>query len=160
MDKNGKLFGKISILDIFVVLLVIGVVAGTFYRYTSERTNMLFANDTIHYTLRISNVREFSLENYHVGLRAYHHMTNELVGTIVGIRSEPVYDFLENAFGELYLAPRLDIINIYLDLEVVGMETDTAYLINGTHELNIGADMRLRTRYITVTGTIDSIRII
>lgn len=160
MDKNGKLFGKVSILDIFVVLLVVGVVAGTIYRYTSERTNMLFADATINYTLRISNVREFSLENYHVGLRAYHHITNELVGTIIGVRSEPVYDFLENVLGELHLVQRPDIINIYLDLEVVGMETDTAYLINGTHELNVGSDLRLRTRYITVTGTIDDIRVV
>ena len=160
MDKNGKLFGKVSILDIFVVLLIVGVMAGTFYRYTSERTNMLFSDTTINYTVRISNVREFSLENYHIGLRTYHHMTNEFLGTIVGVRAEPVYDFLETIMGELYLARRPDIINIYLDLEVAGIETPTAYLVSGTHELNVGADLRLRTRYINVTGTVDAIRIV
>ena len=39
MDKNGKIGGKISIIDILVVILIVAVIAGIGVRYGSKITN-------------------------------------------------------------------------------------------------------------------------
>ena len=34
VDKNGRLFGKINIIDAAVIIIVIAVIAGVFVRFT------------------------------------------------------------------------------------------------------------------------------
>ena len=158
MDKNGKLFGKISILDLFVVVLILGVIVGTTYRYTSSETaETLRGNTTIQYNLRISGVRDFTLENYHIGLECFDTATNESLGVITAIRVEPLREIMETLSGELAWAERTDVIDIFLDIEATGIETEQSYLLNGTYELKAGSEILMSTKYIYVMTTVESI---
>lgn len=157
MDKNGKLFGKISILDILVLLLVLGVGAGTVYKYTSSRTVALGGNTKIEYTTVITGVRTFTLENYKVGLKCFDTKTGESIGTITDVRSEPLRETMEMPTGELVLAERSDVIKIYLDIEATGVETDQAYLINGTYEVKAGSELALTTKYVDAASVVESV---
>ena len=157
MDKNGKLFGKISILDIFVLVLIIGVAVGTVYRYTASDTTVFGGNATIQYTARISGVRTFTVGNYQVGLQCFDAKTSESIGVIRDVRVEPISEVMETLTGRLVLAERDDIVRIYLDIEATGIETEQAYLVNGNYEIKAGSELLLATKYVDVSTTIDSV---
>lgn len=43
IDKTGRVLGKVSIVDIFIVLVLVGVISGAVYKFTSSRTGSPFA---------------------------------------------------------------------------------------------------------------------
>lgn len=53
MDKNGKIGGKISIIDILVVVLVVAVIVGIVARYGSSVTGAVKSNKQFEYVLKV-----------------------------------------------------------------------------------------------------------
>ena len=158
MDKNGKLFGKISIVDLVVILLVLTVAVGTVYRFTAGATQVAEGDVTINYTIRIENVRAFTLYYYHAGLGVYDRQTGQFIGTIMDFTVTPHYapQILEN--GEMVHAPFPDThVNIYLEIETDGRETDGAVYAQGTFEVAANSVTNIRTRYVQVEGIIHSV---
>ena len=159
MDKNGKIFGKISIVDLLVVILVITLGIGTFYRFTSSDTAVNLTNETIRYTVRIDGVRHFTIENYHEGLRVYNRMTNQFIGTIESVRYEPHMPTAQMLDGTILRLPFPDHITIYIDVVANGRVTDTAIFAEGNNEINAGSLLQMNTKYVMVTGTIHSVSV-
>ena len=157
MDNNGKLFGKISIFDIIILLLIIVVSAGTFYKFRSEQTNVEGGQKTLVYTVRIPNVRWFTLQYYEVGQRCFDTRSGEEIGRIVAVRSEPFWDVYQDMRGNALLVEVPDKINIEIDVKTTGLETDRGYYASGTYELKAGSDIFLTTKYVDVSAVIDRI---
>ena len=58
MDKNGKIGGKVSIIDILVVVLVVAVIVGIVARYGSSVTGAVKSNKQFEYVLKVESVRK------------------------------------------------------------------------------------------------------
>ena len=58
IDKNGRLFGKISIVDIIVIVAAVLVFAGVYVRFSGNQGKAVVQNDTFYYTMEIENVRK------------------------------------------------------------------------------------------------------
>ena len=56
MDKNGKIGGKVSIIDILVVVLVVAVIVGIVARYGSSVTGAVKSNKQFEYVLKVESV--------------------------------------------------------------------------------------------------------
>jgi len=160
MDKNGKLFGKISIVDLTVILLILVVASGTVYRFTSNSTTQFgTSNATVLFTIRISNVRDFTLDYYEEGLRVYDRVSNDYLGHIVSIESEPYYDFRHLFDGTLAEIPHPERINIYIDILASGRISDNAIFVEGNYEVTVGSFINIITKYVEVSGRIHSLEI-
>ena len=60
MDKNGRLFGKISVIDVVVVLVVIVMAAALYVKNTSlSHTSIRVTNTPITYQVTAYNVRQY-----------------------------------------------------------------------------------------------------
>ncbi|MCL2415926.1 MAG: DUF4330 domain-containing protein, partial [Defluviitaleaceae bacterium] len=139
MDKNGRLFGKISIIDAFVILIAITIIAGTAYRFLAPATAVDSGNAVINYTLRIDGVRDFTAQYYQEGLPVFDRMVNQRIGQITGVRSEVQRAFMAMPNGEIVHAERPGILVVYVDIEANGRETETAYFAEGNYELRVGS---------------------
>lgn len=62
MDKNGKIGGKVSIIDILVIILIIVVIGGIAVRYGSGITTAVESDKQFEYVLKVENVREYTVE--------------------------------------------------------------------------------------------------
>ena len=159
MDQNKKLFKKLSIFDIIVALLIVVVGAGTAYKFRSEQTNVEGGQKMLEYTVRVSNVRDFTLPYYQVGQRCFDSRTGEEIGKIIAVRSEPFTDIFQDNRGNAVLLEIPEKLRIEVDIETLGLETDRGYYAGGTYELKAGSEVHLSAKYIHVVSIVDSIRV-
>ena len=155
IDNNGKILGKISVLDLLVVLLILVVAAGTVYRFTSGATTRFGAGSaTIDYTIRISDVREFTVDYYEAGMRVYDRMTNQFIGRITDFEVYPHYAVRHLFDGTLAEIPAPGRVDIYLHIRANGRITDTAIYVEGNYEITTGSLVTINTKYVEVGGRI------
>ena len=159
MDKNGKLFGKISIIDLIVLLLVLVVAVGSVWRFASPAAVLNQSNITVDFTIRIDGVRDFTLVNYREGLRVYNRQAGQFIGHISGIRYTDHYQPHPLPDGTVASVAIPGQITIYMDVTANGRETPTAIYVEGTHEITAGSLIYLNTKYVQVSGAIHSIDI-
>ncbi len=154
IDKQGKLFGKINILDLFVVTLILLLAVGTYYKLTSEKLEMSTGEHNIEYVLKIRNVSDFTSEYYTEGTEVFDRSTNEMIGVITNVLTEPTKDVINTKNGDLSLTEVPGKLDIYITLEGKGIETEKSYLINGVFELKRGSTVKLKTKYLEVDSVV------
>ncbi|MDR1209123.1 MAG: DUF4330 domain-containing protein [Clostridiales bacterium] len=157
MIKQGKLFGNVSLIDIFVLIVVLGVIAGGIYKFTSPETASGQNRATIVYTLRVEGVRAFTFDYYHPGDLCFDRKTEEAIGAIAGVRQEQFEQRTILEDGSVVFAPVPDLITVYVDIETEGRETGAAYYSGGNYELKAGSEIPFMTRWIVVQGIIDDV---
>lgn len=159
MDKNGKFFGKINIIDLAVILIILVVAVGAIYRFTAPGAQISRGEATVDFTIRIEGPREFTLVNYAPGLRVYDNRANQFIGHIVDFRYEPHYILQPLHDGTVISAQWPGHVTIYLDIQAQGRYTDTAIYVEGTYEITANSVIYIRTRYVAVEGRIHSVNV-
>lgn len=156
IDKNGRIFGRMSIVDFFVIVLLIGIAAATVYRFTAQG---MTAETTgrLSYTIKISGVREFTNEYYEEGLRCYDKDKDAFIGTVKSVSIEPVKVPMTKLDGSIVEAVQPGRIVVFLEIEAEYSETNSAYFLYGSYELKTGSQVHLNTKYTDVVATVVSI---
>jgi len=159
MDKNGKIFGKISIVDLVVLLLVVVIAAGSVWRFTSPAAALDQSNETVNLTIRIDGVRDFTLSNYHRGLQVFDRQQSQYLGIITDIRHQQFYETVSLLDGTVTWRPMPGRLTIWLDIEAEGRVTPTSIFVEGTYEITAGSLIYINTKYVQTSGMIYSIDI-
>lgn len=160
IDKNGRLFGKISIIDVLVVV-VIAVMAVALY--TKNNLKEITGNKTeeqeIVYQLRGWSVPEYMADAIQVGDKLYDsEKTKEgCLGEIVNIeRSEGTrMSTLPN--GVMDHLPVEDTVNLLVTVKGGGMVEDGHYKLNRTYELGVNSSHVYCTAYSQFYGVVEHI---
>jgi hypothetical protein len=145
IDEKGRLFGKVSLIDVLVVLAVLGLAAGFVYRQAAPGLQqILVADDTFYVTFVTQRgVRDFSVEAVDLGDVFHLQFDRQPLGTVVGIVAEPSLDLLRRQDGTVEMVPVEGRSDLYITLEVRGSITDRGYYVNGTQRMGVGSRMRL-----------------
>lgn len=154
IDKDGKLFEKISIIDIFVVILVIALAAGTLYHFRAPVAQISSGKEKIVFYIKIQDVREFTADYYSEGMLTYDNKTGAYLGKIVNVEVSQFYDNMNNLDGTLIMTDKPEKIQIILKIEGEGIVSDQDYMLSGSYELKAGAGVSLLTKYVAVEGYI------
>ena len=68
LDKKGKLFGKISIVDVLVVVIIIAIAFGLYYKFDKSGTVTPFTEtQTIRMSLYLESVNTYMIDSIKVG---------------------------------------------------------------------------------------------
>ena len=92
MDKNGRLFGKISVIDVVVVLVVLVMAAALYVKNTSlSHTSTRVTNTPITYQVTAYNVRQYVADAIQEGDLVYDqdYSTGGTLGAIQSIEVQP-----------------------------------------------------------------------
>ncbi len=160
MDRQGRLFGKISIIDLLVILVVV-VLAVALYmkRNVMEHTSPVTPTTSIVYEVKIPGVRNDILEMYQIGDEVYDTDNNSgsPIGTITDIRTEPYQigaTYTDGTYNYPEVEGRSD---VYLTLEGQGLITDGRYYVNRTYEVNVNSYRNIHTKYVVTECVITEI---
>ena len=159
IDEKGRIYGKISVIDVFVLLAVLLMAAGFIYNRTSQNIRQIIAADTpIYVTFVVEGVRDFSFDavgNGDVFFRQ--HERTVPLGTVTEVTRGQAYGIISMFDGTAVYAPIDGRYNMYITISGVGSITDTGYFLNGTQQMSRGGSMTLQSNRFLTTARVHAV---
>lgn len=152
IDKKGRLFGIINIIDLVVILLVALLVYGGVTRLKQSPASEAETKKAL-VTLEIPNVRMVTVDAVEVGDSLYHYDRGTLFGTIVDKKVEPYREPVESGDGSWILAEVPEKYVVILTLEAKAKDSEDVVIIGGEHT-RIGTEFKLKNKKAAFTSTI------
>ena len=160
LDKKGKLFGKISIVDISIILLVVLLVFGAYYKFAVLGKNTKAAKfDTIEYVMQINEIRQPTVDAIRVGQDVFDAKTGSFMGKIVSKEQKNAEELLTIGDGRIVLAQKPGKFDLFITISVPGVKTDYGYLANGNREINRDSLQSMETLLASFEGRARDIKI-
>ena len=152
IDEKGRLFRKLSVIDLFVVILVAGLIIGYLYKQTSaDVIQIITANQKFYVTFLSEKVRSFSVEAVHEGDVFYKKHERQPLGCAVRVRYEQARDIMTKTDGTALLAPMEDRYNLFITLEVQGSINENGYYVNGNLQVSEGSDFTIHSNNLMLS---------
>lgn len=160
MDKNGRIAGKVSIIDILVIVLIIALIAGIAVRYGSKITSAVRSSEEFEYVLRIESVRDYTVKALERKGKVTDKKSEKYLGEIVDVRTENATIQTTTANGKILKSELPDRYTCFVTIRAVGRESDDNYILDDSTELSVGRNIDLYSKYVKTSGDIDSVEVI
>jgi len=158
IDKQGKIAGKVSIIDAVLVLVVIGLIIGYGYRKLSHAaTAIVNTNATFYVTLDIEPVRQFSVDSIKEGDIFYKQYEQQPLGKVVAIRKETAKTVIDRPDGTAVYGDMQDRYALYVTLECTGNVNDIGYYVNGSSQISAGSDLTVQSNMVVCGARVYSV---
>ena len=145
--------------DGLIVLVVIGLVAGTFLKFRGGGvTDSAAAGDTpITYQVFIGGVRQYTVDAIQVGDTLYDRESDREVGVIREIEARPGTSLIQDPDGAIHEVEAENRFDLYLTVDAKGTVSDGVYTISRIYTVNVGSFRQFYTKYSAWQGRIWSI---
>lgn len=159
MDKNGKIGGKVSIIDIAVIVLILAAVLGIGVRFMSSATTAAKSDVALKYVVKVSAVRGFTVDALKKGELLTDKKSEKELGKITDVQEDAAKIQSTTADGKIKWAELPDKYNCMVTVEAQGRESDNVYILDDTTEIAVGREVELITKYVKTTGEIVKVEV-
>lgn len=160
MDKNGKIGGKLSIIDLGVILLIIAAVIGLCIRFMSGTTTAVTSDETFRYVVKVNSVREFTVKALQKGgITTDKHSEMDL-GEITNVEVGDAKMQSTTADGRIEWSNLPDRYTCMVTIVADGRESEDGYILDDTTELSVGRSVDIITKYVKTSGEIISVEVL
>lgn len=160
INKEGKLFGKVSIIDIFVIIVLIVAAFGIYTRFFTVNERVSVTGKEIEYKIKVEMVRQSTFDALSKGGPVYDSTTKEYMGEITGVTSEDCYVEQKLADGSFSNSLIPDRMNVIVTIRVDGSASDMGYYTSDNKYLAAGSGFVIASKYAETQGKIISINVI
>ena len=158
LDENGRIGGKISIIDIIVIAVCILVVFSIYVKFNNDDTRAANMDaKTITYTVKIKGIRQGTVDAVRKGDILRENIDDNPLGKIEEIKVEPATQKMNLNNGTWVDAPVEDRYDVILTMKTKAEINDGHIYINRVYELNVNATITFLSKYVQFTGTITGI---
>ena len=160
MDSKGKLFGKISIVDIAVIVILIVAIAGAYIRFNSNKPAVVSNDTEFYYTISINNIRESNknlLENSIGTTFSMDGKITSTMGELVDVKVSDAKGTITKTDGNIVSATVPGRYDVKLTLKVLGNVNDYGYFTPDTFEICAAKEYNIKNIYCSVTGVVDKV---
>ena len=159
IDRHGRLFGKISVIDVLVIAVVLVMAAALFFKSNQTHTGTSVTSETITYQMVANGVRTYVADAVQVGDLMYDQdrSSGGTLGKIVDIQVLPGTKLGEMNDGTAGMVPVEDGVDLLLTIEGSGIVSEGRYLLNRVYDLGVNSARNYYTPYAQFTGTITAI---
>ncbi len=160
IDEKGRLFSKISIVDVAVAIFIICAVAFVGLKFFSPGGRLSGAEQiNCEYTFKVQNVRQASVDALKKSEeKNVYDSTGVYLGTVKEIKNiQPHKDSVIKADGSMVLAEVPDKFDVEVVAIVSGKKTIDSIMISNKRELSVGSSLSISTPEITVEVIITDI---
>ncbi|MCL2827944.1 MAG: DUF4330 domain-containing protein [Oscillospiraceae bacterium] len=155
IDEKGRLFGKVSIIDLGIIFLVVLIALGAFVKFVVLDQTRLTTELSVRYTLQIHGIRDWTVNNIRVGDAVFSGITD--VGTIVSVAAQPQETVLSGD-GKIWRAYVPERYTLYVEIEATATVSEGRYLISRTVPMSVSnSPTWLTTKFAIFGGTITEI---
>ena len=155
MFKNGKLFNKINIIDLCVVLVIVLLIVGAVVKFGKFNSKTEEASQsTMEYRFAVNNIRDYTVDAFVVGDSVYDSQSGAYIGKITNIEKNEAKTYEAISTGEVIDVKNPYKFDILLTIEApITVEKD-AYYINNTIELKVNSAKTIETKYVKTSGIV------
>lgn len=157
IDKKGRLFGLINIVDLLIIVLLLALVAVGVKRFGNKAAVGEATTKKGVITAEIKDVRDVTAKNVKVGDPIYDYDKGTLIGKILTAEVEPYKDETEYQ-GKFFNSEVPGKYRVIMTIDADVKETQDFYQV-GTEQIRIGAEMRIKNKSITSFMTILGIEV-
>jgi len=156
IDQKGRLFGKINVIDLIVVLAIPALILGFLYNRSLQRVQDIIRADTpIYITFVAEGVRQFTVDSVSVGDVLYRRdEPSHPLGTVISIDLSTHYSAEAATDGTVWRAPVEGFYNLYVVVAAQGTITGTGYFVGGTQQMSPGMRVPLQSNRISSTFSV------
>lgn len=158
INKEGKLFGKISIIDIVVVLAIAVLAFGLYVRFGGEETRVSTQKQQIEYTLLVKGVRIGTVEALQQLGPVTNVSTKEYAGDITEVTYEDAIDARVLANGKVVATPLPQRYTATVKIRVDGSVNQSGYYTSTNQSINIGSTLYFTSKYANTSGVIVDVK--
>jgi len=132
IDSKGKLFGKISIIDILIILVVIIAVAGIGYKFTRPNVgNSVFTKqEDIQIKFQLDEVQDFIVNAIKVGDPVRESVQNASFGKVSDIKTGDAIIWLTTEDGRNVKVSREGYYSVEITMDAKGMKDNLGVVID------------------------------
>lgn len=136
MDKKGKLFGKISIIDLIIVVVIIGgILGGLGYKYSKSNTPGVFVkNDDVEITFYVEEAPDFTAKAVKPGAIFKESIQDVVFGQVKSadaIKIDKPVSYAANDKGEIIRSSTKEgYVSLYVTVEGKAIYSDNGITIN------------------------------
>ena len=157
-NKDGKLFGKISIIDIIVILAIIVAGFGIYNRFSSANAKVATVTQQIEYTMEINDVRMGTIEALQKKGKVFDATTKEYLGEITDVSYVDAVSPRTMANGEIKNLEVPEKYDATVTLRVDGKVNSSGYYTSNNIILTVGSKHVFYSKCAKTTGEIMSIK--
>ncbi|MGI6123640.1 MAG: DUF4330 domain-containing protein [Acetivibrionales bacterium] len=148
IDKKGRIFGKINIFDLIVLLTLLIAIGAVSYKVVTDKIK---ASGTAPTTTYIVTVKSFAMPpSYTEALkkddRVYFDNDGFVNAKIIDVREEPAMITVQTADGNLIETQSPNLVDVTIDLEVADKH-DLPDIRIGRYAVAVGGKFTLKTIY-------------
>jgi len=157
MDRNGKIFGKINIIDLFVIIAILAAVIGFGARFLTIAAENVKEKVQFSYVVQVDGVRSYTVDALVKKGLVTDSKTKSIVGEIVNVEYKPFEESMLTASGERVTVEVPESYSVYVTVKSEGKESESGYFVGENIELSVGTTMSMTTKYVNTTGKVKSI---
>ncbi|MBE7009925.1 MAG: DUF4330 domain-containing protein [Ruminococcaceae bacterium] len=167
LDKRGKLFGKVSIVDLLIVLVLIVAVLGAFSTYQKLSNKIVLtenkallqnsALNTLEVQMRVKDVRDITVDALQVGDEVFANDTGKFLGTITAVATEPATKLIYDLSGQPHEAEIPEKKDVILTVHVPGSRLEGGYFTADNVQLVYDSSLTIKTTRIQTTPVLETI---
>lgn len=159
INKEGKLFGKISIIDIVVVLAIVVLAFGLYVRFGGGDEAMVSTQkQQIEYTLLVKNVRIGTVEALQQLGPITNATTKEYTGDITNVTFDDAVDTRELTNGTIAETSLPERYTATVKVCVDGKVNNSGYYTSTNQPINVGSTLYFTSKFANTSGVIIDVR--
>lgn len=161
IDRNGRLFGKISVIDLLVIAVVLIMAAALYSKNTKLESGGTSSSDTtITYQLLVRGARNYVADAVQTGDSLYdpERPSGGSLGEITDIQILPCARPAEFQDGTIDFVPAEDSVNLLITAEGSGLVSDGRCLLNRIYDLGVNSNRMFSTKYVQFTAVVTDIQ--
>lgn len=163
IDRNGRLFGKISVIDVLVILVVLVLAAALQFKSNQTHTGTGVTEQTITFQIRARGIDDYVADAILVGDSLYdktYSSGSGAVGEIIDVQVERtpgtlLADKLTNGTAGLLVAEKT--VDLLITVKGSGLVTDKSYSINRVYDLGVNSSRTYYTKHAEFKGMVADI---
>ena len=159
--KDGKLFGKISVIDVVVLLVIVVLLVGGIRRFSgSEPVQVADENVTMECVLQVKGIREGTAEALKKGGGVSEKETKQYIGKITDVKVEDAKKVLMMEDGSFEIVPMENRYDAYVTIEFTGRAKEDGYFTSANRQIGAGGALNINSKFAQCEGNIFGVRVV
>ncbi len=160
IDNKGKLFGKINIVDIIVVLILIIAVCVTYFKFNmSAHSDVSETNAYVEFDVKVEDVRDFSVNSLKEGDVIYDSQNDVCLGKVISTRTEPAGEYITKDDGTIVFAQMPERYDLYITIGSEARINDSGIYVDGTKPVIKHQTIDMESQRNKMTGNVVSVNV-